>query len=66
MATFFDFKKPFETIDRKIMLKKPYMYGTRRIELKWFKSYLQNRNQTTKLSNSASEKFINNVYNIYK
>ena len=60
MTIFIDFKRAFETVDREILLKKLYMYGVTHIELKWFKSYLQNRKQTAKLNNTVYVEVINN------
>lgn len=55
MALFLDFQRAFETIDRNIMLQKLYMYGIRHVELEWFKSYLDNRQQTTKVNGMKSD-----------
>lgn len=54
MAIFLDFKRAFETIDREIMIHKLYMYGIQGKELNWFKSYLRNRKQITKVNGNKS------------
>ena len=38
-----DFSRAFETIDSDMLLKKLHKYVIRDTELKWFKSYLMNR-----------------------
>ena len=42
---FIDLKKPFDTIDHKILLRKLASYGTDHRTLKWFDSYLSDRQQ---------------------
>ena len=42
---FIDFPKAFETDNQQILLKKLESYGIRGISLKWFTSYLENRQQ---------------------
>lgn len=44
-AIFIDMKKAFETVDRKILLKKIFSYGVKGREYKWFESYFTNRKQ---------------------
>lgn len=44
-AIFFDLKKAFETVDRKILLLKLNSYGIKGIEHKWFQSYFKDRLQ---------------------
>ena len=55
IALFLDFKRAFETIDREILLKKMYNYGIQDKELKWFRTFLANRVQRTKVNNSVSD-----------
>ena len=40
-----DIRKCFDTINNEILLRKLHKYGIRNCELKWFESYLSNRNQ---------------------
>lgn len=47
-----DIKKCFDVIDRQILLKKIECAGIRGNVLKWIKSYLSNRTQSTKINNS--------------
>lgn len=63
MAIFLDFKRAFETIDRELLIRKLYMYGIRESELKWFKSYLTNRKQITKVNGVKSNK-VNNEFGV--
>lgn len=51
VAVFLDLKRAFETINREILLLKLNKYDVRGTELKWFKSYRQNRKQRTKWGN---------------
>ena len=51
-----DFQKAFSTVNHNILLKKLHHYGIRGITNDWFKSYLNNRTQETKVNDSISEK----------
>lgn len=55
VAVFLDLRRAFETIDRDILLQKLDKYGVCENELDWFKSYLKNRKQRTKVNNSISD-----------
>ena len=49
-----DYSKAFDTINHKILLRKLYHYGIRGVALKWFESYLYNRQQFVCINNSNS------------
>ena len=55
-GVFLDFQKAFGIINHEILLKKLHHYGIRRITNEWFKSYLNDRTQKTKVNGSISEK----------
>lgn len=48
--------KAFDTVNHKILLSKLYANGIRGTPLKWFKSYLTNRNQSVRIGNVESGK----------
>ena len=62
LAIFLDFKRAFETIDRDI-LQKLLKHGIEDEELMWFKSYLINRKQITRVNNTESS-LIENKYGV--
>ena len=45
-ALFLDFRKAFDLVDHSILLKKLSIYKFSSSALKWFKSYLSDRQQT--------------------
>ena len=51
---FLDIKKAFDTVDHNILLKKLRHYKIHGTIYKWFKSYLSDRYQSTKLGNCIS------------
>ncbi|XP_057312327.1 uncharacterized protein LOC130653842 [Hydractinia symbiolongicarpus] len=53
-AVLIDFKKAFDTVDHKILLKKLYCYGFQDGSFDWLKSYLSNRHQVTLVNNTMS------------
>ena len=55
-GVFLDFQKAFDTVNHNILLKKLHHYGIRGITNDWFKSYLNNRTQQTKVNDSVSKK----------
>lgn len=54
IAVFLDLKRAFETIDRNTMVKVLENYGVKGNVLNWFKSWLSNRTQQTKLNDEMS------------
>lgn len=56
---FIDFKRSFETIDRKVLLQELNRYGVRGTELACFESYLSNREQFTKFDDKVSSTTLN-------
>lgn len=59
IVLFLDFKRAFETINCEILLSKLHSYGIQGSELEWFKSYLFNRTQKTKMDGEYSSSAIN-------
>lgn len=55
VAVFLDFKRAFETIDRKLLIKKLEIYGCDENALEWFANYLTDRNQKVKIDDKISE-----------
>ena len=55
IGVFLDLSKAFDTLNRKILLKKLNYYGIDDIENKWFESYLSNRQQVTKVGDQISD-----------
>ena len=51
---FLDFSKAFDTVNHDILLSKLYSYGIRGNPLRWFESYLYNRNQVVKIGDTIS------------
>ena len=54
-GVFLDFKKAFDTVNHKVLLKKLEQYGVRGHAIKWFTSYLSERKQYTTVSNMDSQ-----------
>lgn len=51
---FLDFKWVFETVNRKLLLRKLDKYGVKGTAYKWFESYLSNRKQQVKYGSTTS------------
>ena len=51
---FIDLKKALDTVDHDILPKKLYFYGVRNMELKWSKSYLNDRQNLCKNNGISS------------
>ena len=49
-----DFAKAFDTVNHQILLDKLHYYGIRGNALKWFQSYLNDRQQCTEIGNTQS------------
>ena len=49
-----DFKKAFDLVDHKILLRKLKLYGIDNVTLQWFTSYLTERQQHVSVNNSKS------------
>ena len=52
----FDITKCFDTINHSILLKKMQYYGLQSENIKWYKSYLNEREQMVSCHNTLSEK----------
>ena len=53
-GVFIDFSKAFDTVNHEILLKKLESYGIRGMPLKWFTSYLNNRQQYVAIGHTES------------
>ena len=60
LAVFLDLRRAFETVDRDLLLNKLNKYGLNGTVLKWFRSYLSNRQQKVKYNNVISDPVIVN------
>ena len=54
IALYIDFKKAFDTVNHKLLIKKLHIFGFRHIALDWIKTYLTNRTQQTQIGNDLS------------
>ena len=55
VGIFLDLSKAFDTINRKILIRKLEHYGIRGVAKKWFENYLYNRKQLVKYNGVESE-----------
>jgi hypothetical protein len=53
-VVFLDLKKAFDTVHHNILIKKLELYGLKNNALRWFISYLSQRNQICKVGMSVS------------
>lgn len=56
LITFLDLAKAFDTVDRRILIKKLESLGIKNISLRWFKSYFHNRQQSVCINGENSDK----------
>ena len=61
LGIYCDLSKAFDTVDHDILLYKLNHYGIRGNTLKWFKSYLSNRKQSTYINQTYSDVLENNI-----
>ena len=54
-SIFLDFAEAFDIVNHDILLTKLEYYGVRDMPLKWFKSYLQKRQQCIKINSNISD-----------
>jgi hypothetical protein len=52
----FDIKKCFDTIDHDLLITKMKLYGVKKKELSWFKSYLSGRSQIVRCNGVVSDR----------
>ena len=56
VGVFLDFSKAFDTVNHDILLQKQHHYGIRGSAMKWFQSYLSDRNQYVTYNGTESSK----------
>ena len=61
ISIFIDLKKAFNTVSHKLILKKLELLGIENAKLGWFRSYLTNRMQITKVNDETSEPCVINT-----
>ena len=61
IAIFCDLRKAFDCVHHKTLLNKMCKLGVRGIELKWFQSYLENRQQFVHCNDKSSSFLVNTI-----
>lgn len=61
IAVFLDLKRAFETINRRRLIKKMEGYGIKGKEIRWFRSFLTGRTQSTKYGKATSTPLPNEI-----
>ena len=61
IGVFLDLSKAFDTLEHEVLFDKLSIYGIRGIALKWYKSYLKNRQLTVKcmVASSSNQEYLN-------
>ena len=60
-GVFIDLQKAFDTVNHSILLHKMEYFGIRGTALRWFTSYLSERQQYLSLNGNTSDQLIKNI-----